>query len=202
MKSSRGDILGEATRLEEVQLVERARGGDTAAFGTLVRLYQRRAVSVAYRLVGNAEDAGDVSQEAFVRAYRCLDQLDDPARFGGWLMRVVSNLALNFRRSRASRPSGPLDDSAEAFDPRRPGTGFRLSEDREDGESQPEELRRAIDDAMTQLPDKQRLALVLFSMEGLPQKDVAEILECSVELVKWNVFQARKKLRELLEDFL
>lgn len=187
----------------EVDLVRRAKAQDTDAFGELVRRYQRRAVSVAYRLVGNSADASDVSQEAFVRAYRSLDQLEDPARFGSWLLRVVSNLSLNFRRSRATRPASSLDDSLlDGVDFQKPRGGLRLAAASADEESQAEELDSALSRALEQLPDQQRLALILFSVEGVPQKEVAEILECSVELVKWNVFQARKKLKELLEEFL
>jgi len=94
----------------EVGLVRDAQSGDPEAFAELVRKYQRRAVSLAYRLLGNIEDAGDVSQEAFIRAYRHLSQLDDPSRFGAWFLRVVSNLSLNYRRSRKSRSAISLDD--------------------------------------------------------------------------------------------
>jgi RNA polymerase sigma-70 factor (ECF subfamily) len=188
---------------EEVDLVCRAKAQDSAAFGELVRRYQRRAVSVAFRLVGNSADASDVSQEAFVRAYRNLNQLEDAARFGPWLMRVVSNLSLNFRRSRASRPASSLDDTfLDGADFRRPGAGLRLASSEADEPTRAGELEKAMDAALEQLPDQQRLALILFSVEGMPQKDVAEILECSVELVKWNVFQARKKLKELLSTYL
>ena len=195
---------GSYSDVAEVDLVRLAREGDAEAFGQLVRRYQRRAVSVAYRLLGNIADAGDVSQDAFVRAYQNLGQLDDPSRFGGWLMRVVSNLSLNFRRSRASRAAGSLDDALAVSAPmRRPATGLRMtSPEGEDGGALSDEMHRAVSEALERLPDKQRLALILFSVEGLPQKEVAEILECSVELVKWNVFQARKKLKGLLEPHL
>lgn len=187
----------------EVDLVCRAKAQDTHAFGELVRRYQRRAVSVAYRLVGNSADASDVSQEAFVRAYRSLDQLEDPARFGPWLMRVVSNLSLNFRRSRATRPASSLDDSLlDGVDFQKPRGGLRLASSASDEDVQAAELDGALSKALEQLPDQQRLALILFSVEGVPQKEVAEILECSVELVKWNVFQARKKLKELLAELI
>lgn len=199
----------------EVGLVRDAQSGDPEAFAELVRRYQRRAVSLAYRLLGNIEDAGDVSQEAFIRAYRHLSQLDDPSRFGAWFLRVVSNLSLNYRRSRKSRSAVSLDD-VEAVEraatfrsggfPRRlkpaahfAGGGVVGLED--GGGPLADELQEAITQALERLPDKQRLALLLFSVEGLPQKQVADILECSVELVKWNVFQARQKLKEMLKDF-
>lgn len=189
----------------QIELVVRAQNGDAEAFGRLVRVHQRRAVSLAYRLLGNAEDASDVAQDAFVRAFRGLDQLDDPAKFGGWLMRVVSNLSLNYRRSRALRAAGPLDENAAGgtTDRRREARGLRVvAESPDEGDELNEELHDAVTAAMNALPEKQRLALILFSVEGVPQKEVAEILECSVELVKWNVFQARKKLKELLAGYL
>ena len=97
-----------------------------------------------------------------------------------------------------------LDDALVASaEVRRPANGLKLTEERdeEDG-ALPEELRGEIGKALERLPDKQRLALVLFSVEGMPQKEVAEVLECSVELVKWNVFQARKKLKDWLHEYL
>ncbi len=198
-----GTVVDESTALEQEE-VRRAQAGDGDAFAGLVRSYQRRAVSVAYRLVGNVEDASDVSQDAFVRAFRCLDQLDDPARFGPWLMRIVSNQSLNFRRSRSSRAAASLDDIVmDPAEGRRPATGTKLASEADDSAgSTPAELHDAISEALATLPDKQRLSLVLFSVEGMPQKEVADVLECSVELVKWNVFQARKKLKDLLEVYL
>ena len=204
MESSELDTEVDESAASEINLVRRAQGGDADAFADLVRLYQRRAVSVAYRLVGNVEDASDVSQDAFVRAFRCLDQLDDPARFGPWLMRIVSNQSLNFRRSRSSRAAASLDDMiGDPGEARRPATGMKLATDEGDETGPlPVELHDEISQALATLPDKQRLALVLFSVEGMPQKEVAEVLECSIELVKWNVFQARKKLKGLLQEYL
>ena len=191
----------------EVRFVRDAQGGDSEAFAELVRRYQRRAVSLAYRLLGNIEDASDVSQEAFIRAYRHLSQLDDPARFGAWFLRVVSNLSLNYRRSRKSKAAASLDETLPIPADANATSGGRIAGAGtlgavETGGVFSEELSAAITGALERLPDKQRLALVLFSVEGLPQKEVAEALECSVELVKWNVFQARRKLKELLKEFL
>ena len=193
-----------AAESAEVALVRRSRQGEKEAFAELVRLYQRRAVSVAYRLLGNIEDAGDVSQDAFVRAYRHLSQLDDPSRFGPWLMRVVSNLALNYRRVRKARSAAPLDDAMVASaELRSPDGEKRLTVGLDDESGPlPTELHEAVNEAMGQLPQKQRLALILFSVEGMPQREVAQVLECSVELVKWNVFQARRKLKEMLAEYL
>src|SRR5689334_3675224 len=84
-------------------LVRSALGGDRSAFDTLVKRYQNAAVSVSYRLLGNRADAVEIVQDAFLKAYRSLDSLERPGAFGGWLMRIVSNLSLNRRRGRHLR---------------------------------------------------------------------------------------------------
>ncbi len=198
------DAAQDAQRHAEALLVDRARAGDAGAYGELVKQYQRRVVSVAYRFLGNSEDAADVGQEAFVRCYRNLQQLEDTTRFGAWLIRSACNLALNFRRARKLRLATSLDASGDGSDDwDSPTMGEKLST-KDGGDHGPlsVELKSAIQRGMAELPEKQRLALVLFSVEGMAQKDVAEVLDCSVELVKWNVFQARKKMKEMLGEYL
>ena len=92
-------------------LVEQVLGGRREAFDDLIRRYQRQAVAVSYRLLGNSQDALEVTQDAFLKAFTSLSTLQKPEAFGGWLMRIVSNLSLNYRRSRKTRKSQlPLDD--------------------------------------------------------------------------------------------
>ena len=179
----------------EGELVRRTLAGDRTAFDDLIRRYQRQAVAVSYRLLGNTPDALEVTQEAFLRAFRKLSSLDKPEAFGGWLLRIVSNLSLNYRRGRKHRSTLPLDDVLGGdADPADGGDPSRRMEGHELGQR----LQAALDT----LPAKQRAALVLFTVEQMPQKDVAAQLKCSVEAVKWHVFQGRKKLRELLKDDL
>ncbi len=198
------DTIEHSTESDQIGIVRRARDGDDDAFAELVRLYQRRVVSVAYRLLGNIEDARDVSQEVFVRAYKSLGQLEDPSRFGAWLIRVASNSALNYRRARSTHAAASLDSLiVSPTEVRKPDTGQPMTAGQEDDDGPlPDELRQAIGHALERLPEKQRLSLILFSVEGMPQKEVAEVLDCSVELVKWNVFTARKKLKEMLQEFV
>src|SRR5205807_1897513 len=92
------------------QLVAQVLGGRREAFDELIRKYQRQAVAVSYRLLGNSHDALEVTQEAFLKAFGSLATLQKPDAFGGWLMRIVSNLSLNFRRRRKTRSQRPLDD--------------------------------------------------------------------------------------------
>jgi len=186
--------------LEDARWVAEARRGNHDAFDQLVERYQRRAVSVAYRLLGNPSDAQDIAQDAFLRAYQNLARLEDPRRFGGWLMRIVTNLSLNLRRARRRATPVSIDvldtQDAETTGPSRARSGSAAEG------AETTELAAAIRAAIDALPEAQRVCLVLFSIEGLPQKDVAEIMNCSLEMVKWNVFQARKALRSALTDYL
>ena len=179
-----------------------ARSGDQDAFDRLVELYQRRAVSVSYRLLGSIHDAADVSQDAFLRAYRNLNKLDDPSRFGAWLMRIVVNLSLNLRRSRSRRLSLSTEDLVEDGKAKLASGARTGTNDSPSASAETDEMKETIAQAIDSLPEKQRTALVLFSIEGVPQKEVAHIMNCSVQLVKWNVFQARKALRKKLKDYL
>src|SRR5213080_4383592 len=91
-------------------LVNRVLSGDRGAFDELIRKYQRQAVAVSYRLLGNMQDALEVTQDSFLKAFTSLATLQKPEAFGGWLMRIVSNLSLNYRRGRKNKQQLPLDD--------------------------------------------------------------------------------------------
>src|SRR5690349_24884203 len=92
------------------QLVQQVLAGQRKGFDELVTRYQRQAVAVSYRLLGNTQDTMEVTQDAFLKAFTSLDSLQKPEAFGGWLMRIVSNLSLNYRRGRKTRSQLPLDD--------------------------------------------------------------------------------------------
>ena len=190
-------------------LVEQVLGGRREAFDDLVRRYQRQAVAVSYRLLGNSHDAMEVTQDAFVKAFSSLATLQKPEAFGGWLMRIVSNLSLNYRRSRKTRQQLPLDDllgPTDAAQQAAAATGGGSDWMTQSGDPvhllESEEMGRKLKQALEQLPEKQRMAIIMFTIEEMPQKQVAEALQCSVEAVKWHVFQGRKKLKEILRDHL
>lgn len=198
----RGDEA-EPAGVSDVELIAQTLAGHQAAYDQLVGRYHRQAVGVAYRLLGHVEDAADVAQDAFLQAYRRLDSLQDRRRFAAWLMRIVSNLSRNYRRSRKTASAVSLDDVGEiGGDGLAPDTAGRALGLNPQNAPQSTELQAAIRQAMDKLPEKQRLALILFSIEGMPQKEVASVMDCTVELVKWNVFQARKKLKEALAEYL
>lgn len=183
-------------------LVQRVLNGDRAAFDVIIARYQRQAIAVSYRLLGNTQDALDVTQDAFLKAFNSLATLQNPDALGGWTMRIVSNLSLNFRRGRKTRSKVqlPLDDILNS-DGANEGEWSSKSTDPMHAMAS-REMGAKLQSALASLPEKQRAAIVMFTIEQMPQKDVAVALKCSVEAVKWHVFQGRKKLKELLKDHL
>ena len=194
-------MVSDARSENDGPVVKAAANGDLAAFEVLIERYQRRANAVAYRLLSNVDDAMEVVQDSFLKAYENLQSLSQPERFGAWLMRIVANNALNRRRARAIRKTSPLEFQSDDSDRAAPIVA-------DDGSVSPleevsaVELKEKIDEAIASLPEPQRQALVMFSIGKMPQKDVAKAMGCSVQIVKWNVFTARKKLKEILADYL
>lgn len=194
-------MTGQAGPSDEA-LVRSACKGRLEAFEALVARYQRRATALAYRLLNDRDEAMEIVQDAFLKAYEKLASLSQPERFGAWLLRIVGNLALNRRRSRALRKMASLDTQTQDGEDR---FGAGHADPRAVSPLQAAsagDLQRLIEQALAGLPEMQRQALVLFSIQQVPQKDVAEILGCSVEAVKWHVFTARKKLKDKLKDYL
>jgi RNA polymerase sigma-70 factor (ECF subfamily) len=195
-------LFTDETGARDAAWVIAAREGSTEAFGSLAKAYERPAIATAYRLLGNSDDAMEVVQEALLRAYRSLEHLKEPSRFGPWLLRIVSNLSLNARRSRKSGQTVTLEEQWGSEGVKATDGEPAAAQTSPDRSAEGHELGGAIETALNSLPEKQRLALVLFTIEGWAQKDIASLLECSLENVKWYVFQGRKRLREQLGDLL
>ena len=196
---------GQKASPSDGELVARVLNGQNQAFDELIHRYQRQAVAVSYRLLGNTHDALEVTQDAFLKSFSSLSTLQKPEAFGGWLMRIVSNLSLNFRRGRKSRAQLPLDDLLGPADAQATDAGgsqwmARSGDPVRRLESQ--EMGAKLQEALNQLPEKQRQAIVMFTIQEMPQKEIAQALDCSVEAVKWHVFQGRKKLKEMLKEHL
>jgi RNA polymerase sigma factor (sigma-70 family) len=170
------------------ELVLQARGGDPAAFASLIGLYERTALAVAYATVGDASSAGDVAQEAFLRAWQRLGELKEPARFGAWLTRIVRNLAADQIRR---RPFQQLEsaEALEAIEPCRADPTADLDK---------AEVRGRIDEALATLDETTRTAVVLRYYDGLPSKRIGEMLNLSPAAVDMRLSRARAELREKL----
>jgi len=170
---------------DDREWVARCLRGDASAFEPIVRRYQRVLFSVAYRILGNYEDALDATQNAFVRAYEGLDRYDPERRFFSWIYRIVVNECLNVRR--AQRPGEPLSED--------------LAADRSEGPLENvEALERSakIEAALVKLSEDHRLVVVLRHFADLSYSEMSDALGVPEKTVKSRLFEARHRLGELL----
>jgi len=185
-------LPGGAARIaqgDEAELAARARAGDRAAFGTLVERFAAQARRVARAVLQNPDDADDAAQDAFLSALVKLDQYDPRRPFGPWLMRIVANAATDRRRRRAVRQTEPLA----------PELAGGASHPDHDAELRV--LGERLRVALAQLPERRRLAVVLFDVEGYSHAEIADILGIPEGTARSEVFHARRALRVLLQDW-
>lgn len=178
-----------AQEVEDAALVARARRGDRDAFGVLVDRYADQARRVARAVLQDPDDADDATQDAFLAALVKLDQYDSARRFGPWLMRIVANAATDRRRRRKVRSAVSLDEGLVAG-----GT-------RPDVMAERAVLLGRLRDALAELPERRRVAVVLFDVEGYSHAEIAQVLGIPEGTVRSEVFHARRKLRALLADW-
>ena len=168
--------------VEDRDLIAKARRGDVEGYNLLVSRWEKRVFNYLLRLVSNREDALDLSQEVFLKAYQNLPKLDDPARFSGWLFRIAHNEAFSLLRRK--RPETDLE-----FQPAAPAGEGRLL---------PMELSLAVESALKRLTDDQREAVLLKVYQGFKFDEMAEILECPVSTVKSRLYTALEILKTIL----
>lgn len=165
-------------------LVLRARLHDAEAFAELIRRYEGIALSIAYAQTRNRADAGDLVQDAFLRAWTRLDSLDEPARFGHWLARMVRNLAIDLRRRKRPASLDMRVDLPDADDP---------------APIEQQEQKRQIDRALGALDELSRTCVVLRYYENLSSKEIGELLDLSPAAVDMRLSRARNQLKERLQ---
>ncbi len=185
----------------DLHLVERAQHGDREAFRQLVVVYQERIFVVARGMVKNPEDARDIAQEVFIKAFGSLESFRGQSSFYTWLYRIAVNLSIDHRRKVGRKQESSYDDQVgpdSAAGAEVPGSG-QLSPQRMFLDK---ELGVKIREAMESLPEEQRTTLVLRELEGLAYKEIADIMQVSQGTVMSRLFYGRKKLQEQLKDFL
>ncbi|HEU4952947.1 MAG TPA: RNA polymerase sigma factor [Gemmatimonadales bacterium] len=170
-------------------LVERVLGGDAEAFAPLVRRYLQPAYNVAYRLLSNRQDAEDLVQEAFLTALANLRSFDRSRSFGPWFYRIVWTRGLNLRKSLARRAAEPLE--AE----RHPGAADPSAD------AERSDLAETVLGALAELPERQRLIVQLFDLDGFSGAEIGEMLGINPGTVRWYLHQGRRALRERLAPF-
>ena len=178
-----------AVEIDDTELVERVREGDVAAFDLLVTRHMKRAYSVAYRLLGQREDAEDLVQDAFLAALEKIDTFQTGRSFAPWFYRILVNRGLNSRKSRSLRRMDALPP--EIADMSR--SPLR--------DTERAELRERLTVVLATLPPRQKSIVELFELEGFSSLEIAEVLGLSDGTVRWHLHQARAKLREALGPY-
>lgn len=173
---------------DDIALVDAARRGDTAAFDTLVTRHRRAVYQVCYRFVHHHDDAADLTQDTFVRAWKSLGTFRGQARFSTWIYRIAVNVSLN--RVSLKSPTPEAADFDLVADQREPAPGHALA-----ARERAAEVRKAVQS----LPPRQRTALILRTYHELSHQEVADIVGTSVGAVKANVFHALANLKKRLE---
>lgn len=180
----------DAERAAEDALIERVQRGDVAAFDALVRRHMRRAYQLAYRILGLREDAEDLVQEAFMIALDRIGTFERGRPFAPWMSRIVLTRALNARKAHARRRGQPLPDEVAASGP------SPLAE------AASRDTRGRVRAALATLPERQRVIIQLFELDGYAAQEIAEMLGLSAGTVRWHAHEARKALREMLDPML
>ncbi len=180
------------TREQELAVIQRVQRGDVNAFESLVTAYEKNVYNLALRMTGSPEDAEDMAQEAFIKAYNSLPSFRGDSKFSVWLYRIVSNVCLDFLRKKNRRSTVSL--SAEDDD------GEDVQLDLPDMSQSPEELlekkltRESVRRGLASLPPDARQILLLREIQGLSYEEIGETLGLEPGTVKSRIFRARKKL--------
>jgi len=192
-------VGGEAMdRLAVGRCVERARGGDEEAFGDLVKMYYQRVYGLLYGIVGNADDAREVAQQTWVKAWNKLHTFKQDAEFFTWVYRIASNAGLDFLRQRARRREEAFPEGADGYGNAQPELAAS-ERSRPDREAERAEINRLFHEALEGLSPEHRLALTLREVDGLSYDEIARIMGSRKGTVMSRLFYARRKMQERLE---
>jgi len=181
------------------ELVRRVQQGDKAAFDLLVRKYQQRIGKLVSRFISDRSEVEDVTQEAFIKAYRALPNFRGDSAFYTWLYRIATNTAKNYLVAAGRRPPrSDVDITSGATE-----QGFELvSDNSPEGEMASEEIRRTIHDALEQMPEELRMALSMCEFDGLTYDEIAEVMDCPIGTVRSRIFRARQSLDQKLRPII
>ena len=182
------------------ELVRRVQEGDRTAFDLLFARYQQKIINLISRYVRDPEEVRDVSQEAFIKAFRALPRFRGDSAFYTWLYRIAINTAKNHLVSRSRRPPGTDVDVADAelMDP----SGVLQEIESPEAAMARDQLRAEIDKAIAELPEDLRSAVTLREFDGLSYEQIADVMECPVGTVRSRIFRAREAIDKRIEPLV
>ena len=198
--AARRDLESRAPADEEA-LVRRVRRGDLEAYDELVRRYQERIYATIYHMTSNHEDANDLAQESFIKAFQALKTFKGGSSFYTWLYRIAVNKTINFLKQRKNRIHMSLNDldfNAEHD----PDLVALISDKTPRREAGLAELQEKLNAAMLKLSEPHRLVVVLHDVQGLSHDEIAKIMDCNIGTVRSRLFYARQQLQGYLSDYL
>jgi RNA polymerase sigma-70 factor, ECF subfamily len=182
--------------MSDEELVARSRGGDLDSFNQLVLRWERPIYALAYRVIGREEDARDVAQETFLRAFRALGGFKGQAKFSSWLYRITLNLCRDWIRRERRTPIAQAPEGVDLVEL----AGEAVGTVSIDELVSRKELGRAVAKAMALLPDEQRTAIILKEYHGLTFQEIADLLDCPLSTVKTRLYQGLTVLRRHLDQ--
>ena len=185
---------------EESELVRRARRGDLQAYDDLVKRYQERIYATIYHMTSNHEDANDLAQESFIKAFQALKSFKGGSTFYTWLYRIAVNKTINFLKQRKNRTHMSLNDidfNAEHD----PDLMALISENTPRRAAGLTELQKKLNEALLKLSEPHRLVIVLHDVQGQSHDEIAEIMDCNIGTVRSRLFYARQQLQGYLTEY-
>ena len=186
---------------QDLTLVQRAQNGDYTAYDELVRRYQERVYATVYHMTSNHEDAGDLTQETFIKGFTALKSFKGDSSFYTWVYRIAVNKTINFIKQRKNRTHLSLNDmdfNAENH----PDMVDLVSEKTPRRDAGLNELQEKLNDAMQKLSPVHRLVVTLHDVQGLPHEEIAVIMDCNIGTVRSRLFYARQQMQAYLSDYL
>ena len=191
----------EGVEIAEKELVERVRRGDMGAYDGLVRRYRERIYATLYHMTSNHEDANDLTQESFIKAFQALKSFKGGSSFYTWIYRIAVNKTINFlkqRKNHASMSLNDLDFNAEHD----PDLVALISDNTPRRDMGLTELAEKLNGAMQKLSEQHRLVVTLHDVQGMSHEDIAKIMDCNMGTVRSRLFYARQQLQAYLSDYL
>ena len=198
---SAGRKVDSAEAIAERELVERSRHGDLQAYDDLMRRYQERIYGTIYHMTSNHEDANDLVQETFIKAFSALKSFKGGSSFYTWVYRIGVNKTINFLKQRKNRQGMSLND-LDVNAENNPDLVALISHKTPRREAGLAELQEKLNEAMSKLSEVHRLVVTLHDVQGAAHEEIAEIMECNVGTVRSRLFYARQQLQGALADYL